>query len=312
MTSIAIIAVYIGKLPNWTQLWLKTCANNPGIQFFLATDQVDSLTNLPANVATIPVTLAGLRVRFSELVGFPVELPVPYKICEYKPLYGLLFSEYLHGFRYWAHVDMDMLFGNISNFIPWNSIEQYDRLFHRGHFALFRNTDAGNNLFRLPHPDFPLERFFCNPRYMGFDETIGMIRIVEHNKISQFENNEVIGDLTHRSPRMALTHKSLNFRHQAFAIHNGRAIHIYDNQGKIETREFMYFHFQKRFYPPSAFQEFNTVSDILITPHGLVPGREEPWTVKRLKNINKPNYSHLANRYLKVGKKILANLFESR
>jgi len=311
LTRIAVIAVYIGKLPNWTQLWLKTCANNPGIQFFLATDQVDSLTSLPDNVSPIPVTLSGLRDRFSEVAGFKVELPVPYKICDYKPLFGLVFSEYLRSFRYWAHVDMDMLFGNISAFIPWESIEQYERLFHRGHFALFRNTDTGNNLFRLPHPDFPLERFFCNPKYMLFDETVGMVRLLEHNKFPQFERNDVIGDLTHKSPRMALTNKSLDRRCEAFAINDGRAIQIYENHGRIETREFMYFHFQKRYYPAPDFREFSEVNNFLITPQGFIPECEAQWTVEYLRKSNKPKYSHLLNLGLKVGKKRLATLFDS-
>ena len=48
MHKIGIICCYFGSLPNYFNLWLKSCAANPTIDWLFFTDQ--SIETLPKNV----------------------------------------------------------------------------------------------------------------------------------------------------------------------------------------------------------------------------------------------------------------------
>ena len=41
----------------------------------------------------------------------------PYKLCDYKPVYGLIFDEDLQDYDFWGHCDVDLIFGDIRKFI---------------------------------------------------------------------------------------------------------------------------------------------------------------------------------------------------
>ena len=46
-----------------------------------------------------------------------MRLAFPRKLCDYKPAYGLIFSEYLRHSDYWGHIDFDIVWGNISSYL---------------------------------------------------------------------------------------------------------------------------------------------------------------------------------------------------
>lgn len=304
MPIITLLAFYMGDLPNWITLWLKTCGNNPDIRFILIVDKPVE-ANLPPNVRVIVATLLELKERFSDVLGMNVVLDIGYKLCDYRPTFGLTFKEELDGSDFWGHVDLDQLFGHIISFLPQHDIYKYDRIFHRGHFTLYRNNEIGNNLFSMPHPTVHAKDTFLTSKNTWFDETAGIYQIVCHNNVPQYENNHAVGDLVPRIPRFALGDKSLNRRHQAFVIEDGRAIQVYEENGTIQRREFMYFHFQKRKFPDILEAEFEPVSSWRITPYGFLPGLPLEWTGKTLDENNKPNYAHIYQLILSAGRKRL-------
>ncbi len=295
--KIALINIYLGKFPNWMPLWLKCCRTNPEIEFLVISDGVVALPSLPNNVHVIRTSLPELRQRLSDAVGFSVALNDGYKLCDFKPVYGLAFADILDRFAYWGHVDLDQLFGRISDFIPWDSIHCYKRLYHRGHMTIYSNDSVGNNLFRLPHPAISHETIFKSPGGMrfgiGFDETAGIYQLVKYNGIPQYERNEVVGDFRPRKANLSLTIQRFNSRHQAFTIENGRAFQVFEENGEIKRREFMYFHFQKRAFPAIDCSEWHNVDSWKITPRGFVPGAEEYWNIEKLDLFNQPRNSQL-------------------
>jgi hypothetical protein len=271
MKSIVLVSVYLGPLPNWMPLWLKCCKANPTIEFRVITDQPDTLKRLPDNVRAIATSIKDLRERLSEAVGFSVALENGYKLCDFRPAYGLAFSDYFSSFSHWGHVDLDQLFGKIENFIPWNTIDEYERLYHRGHMTIYRNSAIANNLFRLSHPSVSYEKIFKSPKHAAFDETEGIYQIVTHNHIPQYERNDAIGNFVPFAARLRLTTEKFNVKHQAFVIENGGAFQIFEKEGEIRRREFMYFHFQKRAFPAVDAEEWRDVDNITFTPHGFMP-----------------------------------------
>jgi hypothetical protein len=106
-------------------------------------------------------------------LGFPIQIKNPYKLCDFKPAYGLLFSEHLTDCDFWGHGDIDVIFGNISNFIDDDVLNKYDVIclrhdFLTGYFTLFRNSSTINNLFK-ECADYKL--VFQSPTHFCFDET---------------------------------------------------------------------------------------------------------------------------------------------
>ena len=66
-------------------------------------------------------------------LGFHVSLDQSYKLCDFKPAYGFLFEEYLQGYQFWGHCDIDTIMGNLSKLLTDELLNQYDKLFCMGH-----------------------------------------------------------------------------------------------------------------------------------------------------------------------------------
>ena len=79
-----LILPYFGKFNNYFELFLKSCALNPGYNWLIFTDCKDEY-NYPKNVCVVKMTLEELHKRANEKLGFEVSLDAPYKLCDYKP-----------------------------------------------------------------------------------------------------------------------------------------------------------------------------------------------------------------------------------
>ena len=107
--NIVLIIPYFGKLPEWIILFLKSCEYLDGkIDFLFFTDDENiSCINRPSNVKYYVVSFDWL-VKYIETKGLGV-LSSAYKLCDYKPLYGYIFQEYIEGYDYWGYCDIDTL-----------------------------------------------------------------------------------------------------------------------------------------------------------------------------------------------------------
>src|SRR5688572_18268972 len=107
----------MGKLPWYFDYFIHTCRYNWSIDFFVICDDVTYRKKLPKNVKIIYKTLSALSALATLRIGFPVDIKFPYKLCDFKPAYGLLFSDLLKEYEFWGHGDIDVIFGNIRSFI---------------------------------------------------------------------------------------------------------------------------------------------------------------------------------------------------
>jgi len=110
----------------------------------------------------------------SKKLGFDINLNSPYKLCDFKPTYGIIFEDMLSAYQYWGYGDMDIVFGDIRKHIPLLQDEEPDIIsgyhnFLAGPFSLYRNTPAINNLFR-DCPDH--QQILQDPAHRAFDENI--------------------------------------------------------------------------------------------------------------------------------------------
>jgi len=169
--KIAFIVCYFGVLPWYYKLFVKTCSSNPGVDFFIITNcEADDL--LAQNVHLVRMELKEIQQLACLKFGFEAELSGPYKLCDYKPAYGFLFSDITAGFDFWGHCDLDLIFGDIRSVLKNNLLAFYDVITARqnylaGFFTLFRNNDYCNTLF-MRSPDF--KKVFQDSYCYGFDE----------------------------------------------------------------------------------------------------------------------------------------------
>jgi len=174
---IALVLPYFGRWPVWLPAFLLSCKYNP-IDWLLFSDCGEP-SHLPRNVHYIPMTLQDIKKLAEDQLKTAITLAFPYKLCELRPAYGRIFAQYLSGYDFWGHCDLDVIWGDISHWITPNLLEKYDILSARrhrmcGHFSLYRNVEAVNHLFE-GHPHWA--QCFDDVAYHRFDED-GMTEVV--------------------------------------------------------------------------------------------------------------------------------------
>ena len=165
------IIPYYGTWPIYMHLYLESCRHNPMLEVVFVTD-LEPFPDSPPNVTYHRLSFAGLCSRIARIFQVDTLRMVPYKLCDFRPAYGVIFSDLIAGVDFWGYGDNDMILGRVSAFITPEKLAEYDVLsFKKGHlqgpFTLFRNTDRINNLFR---DGGAYKRAFSTPEYVSFDE----------------------------------------------------------------------------------------------------------------------------------------------
>jgi hypothetical protein len=168
---IAFIIVFFGSVPWYFKFFNKSCSYNPDVDFILVTD-IDLTVDLADNITVIRSSLGEISKRFTEKLGFEINIPRPYKLCDIRPAYGLIFSDVIEGYDFWGYCDIDLVFGNIRSLITVDILNRYDVItikkeYIAGFFSLFRNNEKINNIFKKSK-DY--RKVFQEPIYYNFDE----------------------------------------------------------------------------------------------------------------------------------------------
>ena len=266
MTKIAIISVYYGTLPTFYRLWLRSCEYNPSIDFYLVTDI--AVDNLPKNVRIIKMTFSEFHTLTERKLGRNVRIDAPYKLCDYKPMYGQILEDYLVGYDYWAHCDMDMVFGDLRKFFDAYDLCKYDRFLHLGHLSLYRNTSQCNHYYMLPGSRCgSWEDVVTNPKNCLFDEWSGIYGIFHENHLPMFEER-IFADISMIYSRFRLALDDPNYDQQVFYWDDGHVYRTYWLNGEEKTEEFIYIHFKKRKFGKEPF-DAATIKAFFIGPDGF-------------------------------------------
>lgn len=289
--KIVYVVPFFGKLREDIDLWLHTCAYNPTIDFIVVTDD-KSNHNYPNNVKVIYEDYTNLRDRVNTLYGIEVALEKPYKLCDLKPAYGEIFSEYLTGYDFWGHCDMDMLWGNIRSFITDDILDEYDKIGFLGHSTLYRNTKEVNSRYKL-------KVNVVNYNYIDVFETDASCHFDEaYMNLLYKENGWKIydkvhfADLTEYHYNFYLTNveNNRNFDRQIFLWKDGVLSRLYLENNEIKKDSFMYIHFLKR---KMVLKVDNKLDDngLLIAPNYITNDfKEEELDCKFINKAAKPRW----------------------
>lgn len=261
MKKCCFIIPYFGKLPNYFQLFLKSCGFNPDFDWMVFTDDHRDFV-YPQNVKRILMTFEELRNLFKKKFDFMISLDNPYKLCDYKPSYGYVFEEYLREYRYWGHCDIDLIFGKISNFVTNELLDGFDKIFCLGHLILYKNEHENNRIFMSLYNGRLLYRdVFMSPQICIFDEefkdsnNINRIFINAGKKVFQndYSLNIYIFDNRFRRIRFVGTNKGYenayeleDYKDCIYLWNKGHIERYYKYNESVRKEEFLYLHLQKR------------------------------------------------------------------
>lgn len=265
-----MIGFYYGVFPDWMPYWLRSCADNETIDFFLVTDI--GIGNVPGNVRVIEMSLQEVKQRAEAKLGMEVFLQQPYKLCDFKPVYGVIMDDYLKEYDYWGHCDFDLIWGDIRRFAEMYHLKEYDKFLPLGHLALYRNTDKCNNYFRLDGSrcgDY--KAVLTQNENFAFDETDGIYSIYEHNGLPMF-TKRIFAEIKTFHKRFRLKACDRNYKHQVFYYEDGKLYRAYEKNRRILAEEFIYMHFRRKL-PANAEIDWKTIKAFYITPDGFVEKR---------------------------------------
>lgn len=170
--TICILTCWYGPYPWYLPYFIHSSSYNSSIDFYIITDNQHQILNKPGNVKLIYKTLDEIKLLATKKLGFKVNIDYPYKLCDFKPAYGFIFSEITKGYDFWGHGDLDVVYGNIRDFMTNEILTSYDIISSRhdyitGSFCLFRNIEKINLLF-MESRDY--QKVFTCPDHFCFDE----------------------------------------------------------------------------------------------------------------------------------------------
>ena len=240
--SIAIVNTYFGTPPAWLPAFLRSCQANPDVRWLLYAD-FDLPGPVPPNVRVRPLTLKGFNERASSAVGanIAIEQANLRKVCDFKPIYGLMFADDLRDFEWWAYSDLDVVWGDIRRFVTDDILNAHVIVSPRqrklgGHGTFVRNIEAHNRTFEIV-PDF--RTILTNPLYLRLDENILTNHLRELIAKSSFKARPKI----YWEQEM-----TISAEYQKALMAGGADWQMWWRDGRAfdaEGREVMYLHFHK-------------------------------------------------------------------
>jgi hypothetical protein len=244
MKRVCVIIPYFGRWPEYLSLFLDGCRRNPMLHFLFLTD-LRAPDQVPDNVQFRYCTIGQINESVKNLLGFESKMSRPYKLCDYKPAYGLIFQEYIRDFDYWGYGDIDVVYGDLRKWLTpevlSHDVISFRKKWLSGSLTLIRNAAALNQLF-LESPD--VKKVFESPDHFEFDEVSkcwSQIRTVPISEIAfPYDNFTRIVHNASNEGRVTVTSgdyaKESILPDDFVALENGRLV---DRQGQ----EYAYYHF---------------------------------------------------------------------
>lgn len=290
----ALILPYFGNFHNYFQLFLNSFGNNEYFDLYIFTNNKYKY-QYPKNVILVNMELSEIKSRIENKINLSISLNTPYKLCDYKPTYGLIFEDYIKEYEYWGHCDCDLIFGNLEKILlPLLNQNLYDKLFAAGHLTIYRNTEENNKMFMSKYNGVELyKQAFSSEKIYVFDEdykdkNVHRIFINQNKKVY---NQDLSMNPTPKKSRFLRSYydpviKKFNWENSTPSkfYWNGKSIIrcTYNKETKkVEENEYLYMHLQSR--QMTMKKDVLTASVFEITPTRFLKRNNVPRYKKNLK-----------------------------
>jgi hypothetical protein len=169
--SLIILLSFFGEFPWYFDYFIHSCGYNPTVRFCIISDN-HKIPNVSKNISFVNITREQFQSLANEKFGFLTALIQGYKICDFRPSLGYLFPELIKGYDFWGYGDIDMMYGNLRNFLTNELLDKYDIFSFRpeyltGSFTILRNTKKINTLFMQSRN---YKTVLSQSEYFNFDE----------------------------------------------------------------------------------------------------------------------------------------------
>ncbi len=267
MKSIIVIFPHFGTLPPQYKMWRASALGNPDIDFLFFTDcDVEPAKNIIVHKMSFDDFRQMVRSKFD----FPIILDRPYKICDYRPGFAYILSNFVKDYDFWGWGDLDVVYGDIRHFVTDDVLSQYKMISGYGHFTLYSNDEYTNTFFMkevdgyVDYKDaFTQQKsmYFDEYEYKGFgDKWRGC-----HPELCwlewPFDNAS--------KPKQSYHFNSLTRGWQQIIFeHVGNKLFMLRfNNGQLEKKESLYAHFQHRGFMKDRVTDY---SHFLVTPRAII------------------------------------------
>lgn len=268
MKKIIIIVPYFGQLPSYFSEFYRSCIENRSVDFLFITDQnVELNTN---NFFVWHTSFEKFREIIQHKFDFCIALERPYKLCDYKPAYGYVLQSYLKKYDFWGYCDIDVIFGNIRNFVTDSVLQNYDKVYQNGHLTLYKNLPEINRVFMNRRVGMDYKYVFQTNFISVFDEYDGIQKKFDLLNLKTYKAND-FADISIKSAKfLRVNIADTNYKkldNQIYIWNKGKLIeygYIGDN---LMAQEVAYIHFQKRKLKNTT--KLNNLNEFIITKDGF-------------------------------------------
>ena len=287
--KICLIFPYFGRFNNYFNLWLHSAEQNDLIDFYVITD----IKNLPSkkskNVFFVNQSLADIKNKARSVLGFECRLENPYKLCDYKPIYNLLFDEIVNDYEYWGYGDMDLIFGDLNSFVLSEKFKDKLCVFHLGHLSFFKNTTELNDLFTLVGLE-KIKEVYSTDKICFFDEREHSRYMLMKDKYPDkvFDDYLLIADV---SPVYSFLwppyeqYKKLTPKKYVFHYKSGKISgYFLNDKNQLIEEKYVYIHIMRR----KMINKVNNENEFIICPNRFLDfnGEFSLKTYKKYRNID--------------------------
>lgn len=267
MKSIVVIFPHFGVLPPQYKMWRASALSNTDIDFLFFTDcDVEPAKNIIVH----KMSFADFRQIVQEKFDFPIVLDRPYKICDYRPAFAYILSEYIKGYDFWGWGDLDVVYGDIRHFVTEDVLSSYKMISGFGHFTLYHNDEYTNTFFMkavdgyVDYKDAFTNKssaYYDEYNYKGFGDKWRGCHPEDCWLEWPFDNVS--------RPKEAYHFNSLNrnWKQVLFEHVGNKLFMLRFNQGQLEKKESLYAHFQHRVNMKDKVTDY---SHFLVTPGVII------------------------------------------
>ncbi|MFR0496449.1 DUF6625 family protein [Limosilactobacillus reuteri subsp. suis] len=289
---IGIIIPYFGHLPNYFDLWLESVKYNSDINVIFLTD-IKKPKKIPTNLIWENISFNEVKKRAQKLVSFNISLSRPYKLTDFRPAYGQMFSDYLENYDWWGFGDVDTIWGNLDPIIEKVKSNKFDKVLSLGHLTLLKNSKKINSLYRIKEKNlWNYKEVFSNNNSYHFDEGGGLSFIARAENCQIYDerpDNMSFADVNPNYQGFTLAYSSEKDPY-IFRWKNGNLQGYYVMNNRVFSKDFTYVHLQKRSMKLSIHN--GDTNDYLIVPNAFIPfeiGKINAQFIKHC-NILKPYF----------------------
>lgn len=149
MNRLQLISPWFGKWPAWINFFIESCKWNPEVDWLIPTDQHPPENSAP-NVHFMFCSFADFKERLSSSLGVDLTAMPPYKLCDVRPFFGVVFERELSGYSHFGYCDLDIVWGDIRSIYTDKLLDQFDVISAAeerlsGHLAVFKNSRKMRN-----------------------------------------------------------------------------------------------------------------------------------------------------------------------